>query len=292
MIIYANKYKNPLLHDATNGMDVHTPWEAENQDYIYEQILYRHRLLLQANGESAQIWRKKVSGTRCDNPACGAFNNYRQDPTSNCPRCLGTGWIGGYDYWGETLVRVAPAMRQFSITDQGLMRAHTPRTWTYLEPRLRERDILIMFDRPTWNADKIVAEEEVVRRVDIHPDFDSLSSAEPTRILQISNKANSPADYQGEMDYVLSNGGVLWRTSKRPGDLDSYFVTYMISETYYIRFQVDKVTTPMWRGKPTHQEMDITELDVTHPAHQIQMLTPDFTRQQYPFPYSEFYERD
>jgi hypothetical protein len=83
MIIYTNSYKNPLIKDEQAGMDVLTPYEAEDIDYIYQQILYRNSLLLKANGESAQIWRRKTSGDRCDNPVCGAYNNYRQDGTQS-----------------------------------------------------------------------------------------------------------------------------------------------------------------------------------------------------------------
>lgn len=293
MIVYVNRYKHPLIPSRQGGMDTHTPWEAENMDYIYEQILYRNRLLLEANGESCQVWRKltEANGTRCDNPNCAAYDNLRQEGNADCPRCMGTSWIGGWSYQNETLVRIVPSGLQFTITQEGLMKVHNPRSWTFPEPAIKTFDILIAFDRPQIVQERMLTDEKRMRRIDLHANFDSLSDAGATKILKISDGANQAADYKEKVDYELSNGGVLWRTTHRPSDMAFYYVTYQAAKSHYRRFEAANVTTPHWRGVPLHQEMELAELDVTHPAYRIPMREPDWTRRDYPFPVSDWVDR-
>ena len=205
--------------------------------------------------------------------------------------CFGTGYIGGWDYEGETLVRIAPAGLQFQITENGIMKASNPRSWTFPEPLVRNRDILIAFDRSQITQEKMIVDERVQRRQDLNTNFDSLSRTGVTRILKISNASNKPSAYQEKVDYALSNDGVLWRTAKRPEDFAAYFVTYQVATPHYRRFEITSVTTPHWRAVPMHQEMEVTELDVTHPAYNITMVDPDWTRHYHPFPVSEWFDR-
>ena len=291
MIIYADSYKNPLVPAVQDGMDVHTPYEAENMDYIFQQIQYRNRLLLEANGESVQIWRRKTEGNGLvyDNPNCAAYENSRQDPSADCPRCLGTGYIGGFTYEGETLMRIAPSGLQFTIGENGIFKASNPRSWTFPAPALVNRDILIAFDRAQITQDKMIVDERTMRQPSTS--FDSLSKTGIARLLKISNSANSKADYKEKVDYELSNDGVLWKTTNKPSDYAAYFVNYQVATPHYRRFEITNVTTPYWRAVAMHQEMDIAELDVTHPAYNIAMEDPDWTRRNYPFPVSDWVNR-
>ena len=105
--------------------------------------------------------------------------------------------------------------------------------------------------------EKRYIDEEVVRQVDESLNFDALSETGVTKILKITDIANSSSQYKENIDYVLTNNGVLWLTddmSNRPDDLDSYYVTYIVSKTYIRRYEVGEVVRSSWRGKILHQE--------------------------------------
>jgi hypothetical protein len=297
VVNYEDRYKNPWILDEQNGTDIFTPKDAVEIDYIYEQILYRNRLILENDGETFQIWRKPTSGTVCDNPSCPASQDENQAPKASCPRCLGTGYIGGYQYQGEALIRVAPSGMQFQITPNGMMKVMNPRTWTMPEPVILSHDILIAVDRDRLTEDKRVVDYELQRRTDNDVDgikFDSLPDDGILRIEKISDEANSDKDYNEQIDYNLSNNGVLWTSfGDAPDALDSYFVTYLVSKSLYRRFEVKESTRSTWRGVILHQELDIIELDINHPAYEnITAESFDNTRQQYPFPVSDWFGRE
>ncbi len=296
MKVYLDKYKHPTIPEVyDNSADILSPYEAENIDYIYEQILYRNKLLLDADGETFQIWRKKRQGMQCDNPDCGASQNLNGTPNASCPRCLGTGYIGGFDYAGETLIRIAPTGLLFTVSPSGAMKAHNPRSWTFPEPLILSMDILIAVDQDRLVSEKRIIDESVARRVDLTTDFDSLVNTGIVKILKISDGVNANEAYQQNIDYVLSNDGILWLTgggARRPGDMESYYVTYIIATSYMRRYEVSEVTRSTWRGKILHQDITLNELELSHVAYtNIIAETWDDTRYNYPFPYSNWFDR-
>lgn len=296
MRVYVDKYRHPTIPvEYDDHRDILMPYEVENIDYIKDQILYRNSLILEADGETFQIWRRKREGEQCDNPDCGASQDVNGTPNASCSRCLGVGYIDGYDYAGETLIRIAPAGLQFQITPNGLMKVHNPRTWTYPEPIILTQDILIAVDQQRLVQERRVVDKNLNRRVDQHSDFDSLNDTGISKILKVTDMANASAAYKEDIDYTLSNNGVLWLnnpTSRRPGDLEDYFVTYVVSKSYMRRYEVGEVIRSTWRGIILHQEMTINELEVTHVAYDnISAESYDNTRYLYPFPYSNWFER-
>lgn len=295
MRIYLESYKHPAISIDYNNQDVFTPYEAENMDYIYEQILYRNKLLLDADGETFQIWRKKRTGLQCDNPNCGASQNLNGTPNSKCARCLGTGYIGGYDYAGETLIRMAPVGLIFTITPNGQMKTHNPKIWTFPEPEIYSLDILIALDQARIINEKRTVDKEIIRRVDISENYDYLDDTGITKILKIADKTNSFDNYQESIDFELSNDGILWKTgtgTKRPDDLESYFVTYITAKTYLRRYEVSDVVRSTWRSKILHQELQLNELELSHVVYDnINIEDWDDSRFLNPFPYSNWVER-
>jgi len=297
IIDYEDRYKHPLIDDARGNQDILVPGEINDIDYIYEQILYRNRLLLEDLGETFQAWKFPKAGTICDNPSCAIYKDHRQAPSANCPRCKSTGFTGGYIYQGEALISVNPNVLQFTITPSGMAKISNPKTWTMPEPELLSHDILVAVDRDVLVQDKRVVDEELVRRTDEDVSgiqFDSLSNEDILRIEKISDTANSEANYKENIDYTLSNNGILWTSfGSSPDSLDSYFVTYLVSKSNYRMFEVNSVTRSTWRGVILHQDLEITELDINHPVYDhITLRSFDDTRQQYPFPVSDWFSRE
>lgn len=272
------------------------PRETVEIDYIYERILYRNQALLNSDGDLCQVFRKKITGTRCINPNCPAYNNYQQAGSDDCPVCLGVGFVGGYDYIEEIKVRFAPSNERIDIKSDGTMRLVRPRTWTMPEPILRSHDIIINFSQPTILQEEMIVDKEMTRGVGSNPDFDVLETnitenRQIIRIYKISNTAISSKDYDEGIDYVLSNSGVLWKTDNRPEDGALYFVTYQISNIHYRRYDIHNVTPSRWRGKTLHQDLEVVELDVTHPHYRIGLHPFDMDYVYYPFQVSDWYDR-
>ncbi|KKK93716.1 hypothetical protein LCGC14_2690110, partial [marine sediment metagenome] len=232
------------------------------------------------------------------NPNCPAYNNWNMKADPNCPVCLGTGFVDGYDYVEEILIRFPQTQETIEITQGGLMRMVKPRIWTMPDPQLRQFDIIINFNQPVVTQEDTKVDVSVYREPGISFEvIDSTLSttSQITRILKISDSRNRSPDYEEGVDYVLSNNGVLWKTDNRPIDDDEYFVTYLLSGTHYRRYEINDVTPSRWRGKTLHQKLDITELDITHPAYRItqQSLTADEISTIYnPFPASEWFNRE
>lgn len=296
MLIYGREdvYKSPWVkEDPWGGQDVYTPYEAMDMDYTYEAILHMDFNILNAKGETFQLWSEKKSGLRCNNPQCDASKDNRGNPNSNCPTCLGTGFIGGYDLRGELLISVAPQLDQITYEIGGQAYFWKPQNWTMPDPKIYTGDVLIAIDQEKNLQTKMMSDIELTRRTDNSADFDVLPSTSVTRIVKISNNANSSEDYQKDIDYTLSNNGVLWISDKRPGDIESYFVTYEITDIYFPMYMIGSVNHATMRGKRMRQILEMTLLARGHYLYEMLQMDTNYQSYNYPyaFPYSEFYER-
>ncbi len=290
---YQKDYEHPKIPRGHYAIE---PKEGFDIEYIKGQILNRNKMVLEAGGDFCQLWRKKIIGQRCTNPTCPAYNNYQAQGSPDCPICLGTGFVGGYDYLGEIFVRFAPVQEKIELTTEGVLRKREPRIWTMPKPEIRQFDIIINLVQPQIFQAQTIVDKRLIRRVDLSSNFDELDNsmnedAQIYKIIKISNKGNGSADYTENIDYILSNNGILWQTTNRPGDMEEYFVTYQIVNKHYVRFEVKNVLRSMWRGVVLHQELDIAELNITHPAYRIDKQPFDYQYVYYPFPQSEWYER-
>jgi hypothetical protein len=296
MIVYGRETVNKspwVKDDPWGGQDVFTPYEAMNMDYTYDAILHMDFNILNAKGETFQLWTEKKSGLRCNNPLCPASKNQRDQPNPNCPTCLGTGFVGGYDLQGEMLISVAPQLDQITYEIGGQAYFWKPQNWTMPNPRIFIGDVLFAIDQQKLVRTKLVQDEEVVRRTDNSADFDSLTNKTVTRIIKISDKVNESESYQINADYVLSNNGVLWLNATRPGGFESYFVTYEITDTFFPLYQVSSVNHATLRGKPLRQIIEMALLDRGHYLYEVLEMNESYESFNYPyaFPYSDFFER-
>ena len=291
---YDNDYQNPIVPGGTIFIEGQ---EALDIDYMYESILHMNKFLLKSGADLCQLFRKKIVGTRCTNIECPAHNNYQQEGSDDCPVCFGTGFVDGYDFLGEILVRFAPDMETYELTAGGLLRKIKPRTWTMPDPEIRKFDILINFSQPQMIGQKIEVDMPIIRGTATLAD--SLNEIVNTtrqvvRILKISDTRNASPYYKEGIDYVLDNNGVLWKDTVKPIDAAEYYVTYQITHNYFRRYAINDVTQSRWRGKTLHQQLETTELSITHPSYLIAQHATDSTEAEYvanPFPQSEWYDR-
>ena len=276
---------------------VHEPYDAINMDYIREQIVARHYMQLKTGGELFQLHRRKVSGTRCDNPDCGAskiLDDFSNSADKGCLRCLGTGFIDGYDYLGEFLARFPMATQELQYKPGGVMALVETKPWTMAVPIVNNLDIITALTRERYVEEYTEEDEELSRRIDNHANFDALSNTNVTKIVKITDETNSPdVKYAYGTDYVLSNNGILWISTNRPADMEAYYVTYMRTEVYIRRYRVGNIQRPSFRGVITHQKFDITEMDRTDPLYTNLPVveTWDSTYYLYPFPVDDWYTR-
>jgi len=297
MLVYGRTdvYRSPWVADDPNlGQEIFSPKDAMDIDYTLDAVLHMDFNILNAKGETFQLWTERKSGLRCDNPLCPASKDNRENPNPNCPTCLGTGFKGGYDKQGEILISVAPQLDQITYELGGQAYFWKPQNWTMPDPKIFAGDILFAIDQEKFVQTKLVQDEELTRRTDNSADFDALSSNSVTRIIKISNNANSSEDYQKGADYVLSNNGVLWISDKRPEGFDSYFVTYEISDTFFQMYRVGSVNHATMRGKRLRQIVEMTALNRGDAMYEMLQMDTGYESYNYPyaFPYSDWYERD
>lgn len=303
MIVYGNdEYDHPLIWDEYNdNQDIERPETAINIDYINDQMQYRLKQLLDAKGEHFQLYRRKISGIRCNNPVCPANNDYRKAGMENCRVCLGTGYIGGYDYIGELLISVAPADDTIIFNVGGQARITKPYSWTLANPELQPNDILFSLDRERYVQSNQRIDFQTYLDITVNPDFSQLLDengnleTSVSRILKISDQTNQTASYSESVDYVLSNNGVLWVSDNRPDPFTPYFVTYERTTTFIQMHEVTRVMPNYsFRGVKTTQKLEFVFLDYSHHLYGLLSVESgwDQSRFLYPFPVDEWYERD
>lgn len=286
---YLNDYRHPKVPSGHFPIE---PKETAEIEYIYQSMLNANKMVLLTGGEKCSLYRRKTTGIRCINPVCPAHNNYQQSGSLDCPVCLGSGFVGGYDYIEELFIRFNPQIEKLQLTKDGVLRDITPKIWTMPEPILKQFDILINFYQPQVLQEATKEDVEIERGTSSDLDIlETDSNNQVIRILKVSNNAGSSADYKENIDYVVSNNGILWMTTNKPDTDDLYYITYQYTASHYRRYEVNNVTPSRWRGKSLHQELNLTELNITHPAYRITQQPVEQYDITYPFPVSRWFSR-
>ena len=113
--------------------------------------------MLQVTGEPVMLLKRIWSGKRCR-----CFTVRREHPKTRCAFCYGTGFAGGYNRYinpraiserwvntpGFILARIHPYSDDLeSVGDQGLRHPSELTAWTITVPTLKDRDIIIRYNR-------------------------------------------------------------------------------------------------------------------------------------------------
>jgi len=239
------------------------PLDAELMDEIYQQILYRNRLVLEANGEEFAFYSRKITGEKCP-----CVDPNRETPVPSCRLCYGTMWIGGYDSKGIIKCRIQPAARTRLMEELGIKPDFRPRAWTMADPVVTTRDFLVKQKPPAEIFEVTMFEEPVIRQNYIpNTNQDAFSKLNVTKIIRVTDTKAGPSNYTPEVDYTLQNSRIVWLTANRPPARTTYYVTYGYVLTYTKRYMIADITMSTQRGKPLHQEFSIEELEPTHPIY-------------------------
>lgn len=113
--------------------------EIEKLDYIWREAVRRNRWILSQGGERVTAFIRKRAGIPCD---CKA-NSTSVQPMSDCVKCYGTGFLGGYE--GPYGIVIAPDDAERRIVQQSTGRTveHTYEVWTGPMPLLSQRDFIV-----------------------------------------------------------------------------------------------------------------------------------------------------
>jgi hypothetical protein len=113
-------------------------FEIEKLDWIWREAVRRNRWILEQGGERVRVFLQKNAGL-----PCSCYSSTHKQPTRDCLKCYGTGFLGGYE--GPYDVIVAPDDAEVSIsqTDIGRTVRHQYEVWTGPQPLLSQRDFLM-----------------------------------------------------------------------------------------------------------------------------------------------------
>lgn len=183
------------------------PADAENMDFILQQILYRNELLIKADGEPVAVYRQKQYGDLCP---CVELD--RNQALSTCRVCFGTRWVGGYDYMGKHLFRISPAPYVKTITELGLVPKTNPKAWSMPTPVMKARDIIVAkLQLPEVGIVKNI--DEPVVRGNVSSTVDMLRRLNVIAVDKISNTRQGSNNYTLGTDYILVGGQVVLQDS-------------------------------------------------------------------------------
>jgi len=159
-------YHRPSLQSTFSGDCVGSyvggEFDGGRGFFFQDRNLARLDAMLQVTGEQVVLLRRKWSGQRC---RCIGLR--REHPRTRCAFCYGTGFTGGYDRYTNTrpiserfvntqgmiMARIHPYSDDLeSVADQGLRQPSELTAWTLTVPTLKDRDIIIRFNRTDSNA--------------------------------------------------------------------------------------------------------------------------------------------
>jgi hypothetical protein len=135
--------ETPLEHAAaTSSMEI------EKIDYIWREAVRRNRFILEQGGERVKVFIRKQLGVPC---TCIA-DDYHKQPQNDCPRCYGTGILGGYEGPYDILIAPDDAERRIAQKDMGRNLEHVYEVWTGPAPILSQRDFLIKINGERYSV--------------------------------------------------------------------------------------------------------------------------------------------
>lgn len=116
---------------------------------VWEATMARQEVLLDQVGEPVVLMQRQRTGIRC---SCFIAN--MEHPEARCPKCYGVGFVVGYNQFinsrrsdSRIMIRFEPATDDLKLMDDGLESEFNPECWTLAIPPIKDRDIIIRYDR-------------------------------------------------------------------------------------------------------------------------------------------------
>ena len=140
-------YKVTTVIQNQNGSFSETPvaevsarsmHDIEMIDYIWREAIRRNRWLLEQAGERVKVFIRKWMGIKCE-----SYESKYGQSHADCPTCLGTGIVGGWEGPFEIIIAPPETEKMIELMDMGLHIRYDWATWTTDYPMLNERDIIV-----------------------------------------------------------------------------------------------------------------------------------------------------
>lgn len=107
--------------------------------YMLKEIIRRHNIIMNRDGQYAVILLRKHSGERCS--CYDDKTRYQSD--ARCSICYGTSWKGGYDIFTGVKIRFRPVRKRMIRTVDGLSVDAMPSIWAVNVPLLHSGDAIV-----------------------------------------------------------------------------------------------------------------------------------------------------
>jgi len=125
--------ETPLEHAAATNT-----FEVEKLDWIWREAIRRNRFILEQGGERVKVFLRKNTGVPC---VC--ISDHHKQPLSDCLKCFGTGYVGGYEGPYDIIVAPDDAEVKVSQKEMGRNQEHVYEVWTGPQPILSHRDFIM-----------------------------------------------------------------------------------------------------------------------------------------------------
>lgn len=116
---------------------------------VQTQNNQRQEMLLSVTGEPVVFVRKRRTGI-----TCSCYTPAIESPEDRCPKCLGTGFVGGWEQYynprrsdSRIMVKFGPADDKVKITESGFESEAIFDCWTLTVPTVKDRDFIVRFDQ-------------------------------------------------------------------------------------------------------------------------------------------------
>ncbi|MFA5999564.1 MAG: hypothetical protein WC783_01085 [Candidatus Paceibacterota bacterium] len=120
-----------------------TAISGEPMDWIWAEAVRRNAWIINISGERFLAFARKQAGEIC---SC-VFEDYgNMQPSSICPTCYGTGFIGGYEDPLPIVVVVPASEKEIMYDERGKAIVHVNQMWMAPRPILNQEDILLRHD--------------------------------------------------------------------------------------------------------------------------------------------------
>ena len=137
-----------LVETPLESATATSSYEIEKLDFMWKEAIRRNRWILEQGGERVKMFLRKNVGVPCP---C-APNDIHKQPRNDCPRCFGTGILGGYEGPYETIIAPDDAERRIAQKDIGRTLEHTYEVWTGPAPLLSMRDFLVKLNGDRYSV--------------------------------------------------------------------------------------------------------------------------------------------
>jgi hypothetical protein len=114
---------------------------------VQEQNNQRQEMLLSVTGEPIVLLSRRHTGITCN-----CYIPSSEYPDDRCPRCYGTGFVGGFEQYhnprrsdGRIMARFNVVEEDIKMQDAGLESESMFDVWTLTVPTVRDRDVIIRF---------------------------------------------------------------------------------------------------------------------------------------------------